>query len=304
MRIHGIGSCLPAAFAALSLCAAVPAFAETTKCTAITAVPYTITAPGIYCVTAKITTNLASGAAIAINANNVVLDLNNFAIGNLAALPTTGAKGVEAIDRQNIVVRNGILRGFWSAIALHDGTLGTSSGHVVTGITSDHSYRWGIWVDGPYANVSGNTVLSTLGSTLLNSGAQGPAIAGAIIVEGSNAVIANNIILETDCTNVCGATAGASAIGILLQPSTTPITNSVITGNQIVNSALPSAASNYAVLLSSSTKGFISNNYIANFSNGVYIDPTTSSTGDYYGNGFQGVTTTATGGTALGTSNY
>src|SRR6266853_5915695 len=146
---------------AVSLAGAMPAFAETTRCTAISAVPFTISTPGVYCVTQKISSNLLSGAAITINANNVVLDLNNFAIGNLAAGPATGAIGVEAIDRQNILVRNGILRGFWAAVARHDGASATSSGHVVTHITSDHSYRWGFWIDGPDAYVGGNTMLST-----------------------------------------------------------------------------------------------------------------------------------------------
>ena len=122
------------------------------------------------------------------------------------------------------------------------------------------------------------------------------------MVEGGNGVITNNIVQETDCTNACVAS-GATAVGILVQSSTTMV-NSVVSGNQIVNSSQPTAASNYAVLLIGTTNGFVGSNYIANFSNGVYIDPTSASTGDYYSNGFQGVTTNATGGTALGTSNY
>ena len=289
--------------AALALLGGGPAYAETTKCTPITnaTVPYTITSPGVYCLTEKISTNLASGAAITVNANNVVLDLNNFAIGNLAALPSTGAKGVEATDRQNVLVRNGILRGFWCAVALHDGPLATSSGHTVTGITSDHSYRWGFWVDGPYANVTGNSVLSTSGSTLLNSGAAGPGIAGAILVEGNDAMIVGNVILNTDCTNACGT--APQAFGILVQQNVA-ITNAFISGNQIVNNALPTAALNYGIYFISSTLNFVGNNYLANFTNGVYFDPVSGSSGSYFGNGFQGVATVATGGTALGTGNY
>lgn len=52
-----------------------PAQAETTVWTAITAAPFTINAPGIYCLTQDIATNLASGNAITIDTNNVVLDL-------------------------------------------------------------------------------------------------------------------------------------------------------------------------------------------------------------------------------------
>src|ERR1700739_3514221 len=62
-------------------------------------IPYTITAPGVYCLTQKISTNLVgtvggTTAAITVNANNVVIDLNGFAIGNLAAGPSTQAFGI------------------------------------------------------------------------------------------------------------------------------------------------------------------------------------------------------------------
>ena len=43
---------------------------------AITAVPFTITASGNYYLPANITTNLATGSAITINASEVTLDLN------------------------------------------------------------------------------------------------------------------------------------------------------------------------------------------------------------------------------------
>ena len=45
--------------------AATPAVAETTNCTAITSVPYTITVQGVYCFTDNISAAIDGGSAIA-----------------------------------------------------------------------------------------------------------------------------------------------------------------------------------------------------------------------------------------------
>src|SRR5258708_11594782 len=89
-----------------------PAQAETINCTAITAVPFTITAAGVYCLTQDIGTNLASGAAITIAANNVVLDLNGHRLGHLAARRGTPAFGISAFQQTNFTIQNGPVGGF------------------------------------------------------------------------------------------------------------------------------------------------------------------------------------------------
>src|SRR5438105_8951942 len=80
---------------------AVPAESETTVCTAITAVPTIITAQGIYCFNQDFNTPITSGAAIDIQANNVILDLNGHLLGNLAAGAGTTAVGISSSDRKN-----------------------------------------------------------------------------------------------------------------------------------------------------------------------------------------------------------
>src|SRR5262245_30153800 len=94
----------------LALGGAVPARAETALCTAIGSMPVTITTQGIYCLTTDFNLNLATGAAITVNTNNVVIDLNGHKIGNLAAGSGTLAKGVYAVQRQNITIKNGTIR--------------------------------------------------------------------------------------------------------------------------------------------------------------------------------------------------
>ena len=296
------------------------AFAETTVCDGggaagsgagkISAVPFTISLPGVYCVTAKISSNLATGAAITINANNVVLDLNNFAIGNLAAGTSTAAIGIFAVDRQNIVVRNGILRGFWAAVGLLNGTsvgltTALSSGHLVDGVISDTSYDTGIAAQGPYVTVRNCKVTNTKGSNIASPPVPGATNeAGGIVAGGGSGIfVADNSVLDTDCTNACSA--GANVTGISVNPSQ----GMVILNNRITNGALPTgSASSRAIHFdngnsaSASTHAFVVQNFLSNWATG--FDFSTGGTGDIVRNGSQGVATLNNGGTLIGTSNY
>src|SRR5215831_2499821 len=112
-------------------------WAETTVCTAITTVPFTITVQGIYCLTQDIETNLADGNAIEIATSNVELDLNGYKLGNLSAGPGTTATGIHALDRKNITVKNGTVRGFVEGIRLEDVSSGVSQGHIVEDIRAE-----------------------------------------------------------------------------------------------------------------------------------------------------------------------
>jgi hypothetical protein len=97
---------------ALALGAA-PAQAETVNCTAITTVPFVITTQGIYCFIGDVVTAITSGNAIDIQTNNVVVDLNGWKLGGLAAGLGATALGINALDRQNITIMNGTIRGFF-----------------------------------------------------------------------------------------------------------------------------------------------------------------------------------------------
>ena len=246
------------ALASLCLLAGAPARAETTKCDGAGApgsgagqinngnVPFTITAPGVYCVTQKITTNLtaSSSAAITINANNVLLDMNDFAIGNLNAGPSTLAIGIYAVDRQNIHVRNGTLRGFYVGVALLNGTqvgltTAASSGHTVENMLSDTNYIAGLAAEGPYVTVQNNKVINTQGSGLTSplipnagNGANGIVVGG-----GAGILVAGNSVVDTDCVNACSiATANVQGIGIQPNSYGAVIRNNIIT-NQTISAA-------------------------------------------------------------------
>jgi hypothetical protein len=112
------------------------------NCTPITVLPAVIIVQGIYCFTGHLATAITSGNAIDIQTNNVVLDLNGFKLGGLAAGLGTNAFGIRADNRQNITIKNGTIRGFLAAIVLIDA--GTSQGHVVEDMRADQNTFVGI----------------------------------------------------------------------------------------------------------------------------------------------------------------
>jgi len=184
-----------------------PAQAETINCTAITIVPFTITAAGVYCLIQDIGTNLPSGAAITIAANNVVLDLNGHRLGNLAAGRGTQAVGIRALQQTNFTIKNGTVSGFLYGIYLGDfSPYTTSQGHVIEDLRADQNTFVAIHVAGR-GNILRNTrVVATGGSTALGANVA----AYGIVVDGPETRILNNDVIGT-----FGTGTGAS-VGIII----------------------------------------------------------------------------------------
>lgn len=136
-----------------------PTAAETTHCTVISALPYTITTQGLYCLTQDFSTASTTGNFITINTNNVTLDCNDRRLGGLAAGSATQARGIYADGRANVTVRNCQVRGFRIGISL------AGSGHTVENNRLDGNTTVGISVSGEGSVVRGNRVLGTGGNT-------------------------------------------------------------------------------------------------------------------------------------------
>ncbi|HEY0662359.1 MAG TPA: hypothetical protein VGD21_13685 [Lysobacter sp.] len=143
----------------LGLAALSPARAETINCTPVATVPTTITTQGIYCLTADLSTAIASGSAIQIDTNNVTLDCNGYKLGGLAAGAGTTAVGISASGRSNITVRNCSVRGFRTGLSF------SGSGHAVEDSRFDANTRIGVKVVGDGSVIQRNLVLNTGGNT-------------------------------------------------------------------------------------------------------------------------------------------
>jgi hypothetical protein len=83
-----------------------PSAAHAASCTAIAAVPTTISAPGNYCLVQNYTVNQGAGAAISIASNDVSLDCDGHSIRNLSTFNNGSSTGIYAYGQNNITVKN------------------------------------------------------------------------------------------------------------------------------------------------------------------------------------------------------
>ncbi|HEY5895710.1 MAG TPA: chitobiase/beta-hexosaminidase C-terminal domain-containing protein [Chthoniobacterales bacterium] len=91
---------------------------ETKTGTAITSLPYTISAAGGYYLSANLNT---TGAGIIINADNVIVDLNSHTITQTSGASNTQT-GLYLNNRRNVVIRGGTVRGFRKGIVFDSTT--------------------------------------------------------------------------------------------------------------------------------------------------------------------------------------
>ncbi|HVC37822.1 MAG TPA: hypothetical protein VNF46_05415 [Gammaproteobacteria bacterium] len=242
--------------------------AETINCTPITALPATITAQGIYCLTHKLGTSQTSGAAITITANNVTLDLNGWKVDGGSAGAGTGATGIYS-SAANVTVKNGIVRGFYFGIEL-DG-----SGAVVQDMQANQNTRLGIYVTGLGALVEHNQVVNTGGTTsAANVDARG------IEADGSDSTVSNNMVSGLTATGT------ASEYGVVTLGA-----NGTIRNNVVSNTALPTGGGTSDGIYNLGSIAL--NNTVSNFVTGIF-----NSGGIYAYNTANNCTTSYSGGTA------
>lgn len=188
-------SALPACF-----CLGIPlAQAETVNCTPIvTPPPLAISVPGVYCLTGNITTSLATQRAINIISDNVVLDLNGYTLSNTFGV-TTEANGVRVNKVKNVTVKNGTIRGFYTAIEIDDTLPSVSSGNLVEDIRADRNFFAGIIIEGTNNIARDNHIIAT-GGTTVTSPVPGLSALGIGVLGIANRVANNDIISVTTTT--------------------------------------------------------------------------------------------------------
>ncbi|HEY8150436.1 MAG TPA: Calx-beta domain-containing protein [Vicinamibacteria bacterium] len=253
-------------------------------CRPILVVPYTITAQGSYCLVRNLSTAQASGAAITINSDFVSLDLKGFKIGGGSAGAGTQAYGVYALDRKNVTVKNGNLRGFFKGVYLADdsGTFTVSQGHLLQGLLLDENTEAGLHVQGRGTVVRNTQVVRTGGTAALGADSS----TYGIFVEGPGARV-----VDSDVTDTVGVGSGTGiAIGL-----GTGSNGAVVEKNRMANAVLAAASS--GIRISGSSSVLALNNRLAVLGSGIeYL----SSSGHYRDNLTSGVTVPFTGGTDAG----
>jgi hypothetical protein len=156
----GLMRCVITSF--LLLCMSGAAWAQLDDCVEIDSIPFTISAPGVYCLKKDLNGNLASGSAIRVESNSVTIDLNGFKLGNLAAGPDTTAFGILASGRANVTIRNGSIRGFYVGIRL----LGTAGGnHLIENLELLGTTHMGLGISSPGTLMRNNRIIATGGGS-------------------------------------------------------------------------------------------------------------------------------------------
>jgi hypothetical protein len=152
--------------------------------TVISALPYTINAPGDYVLGANLTYAGASGAtAITISANCVTLNLNGFYLYN----STASATGI-AVAASCVTIQNGTLIGFGTGMAL------SGASNTVTGVRFEANAQYGVQL----TNARGSTVANCQIDQSGYGWTTGQPVTGAkgigLSVNGSGNAIKNNQI--------------------------------------------------------------------------------------------------------------
>ncbi len=192
----------------------------------INSAPYTISAPGHYCLARDVAYASATGNAITIDADQVVLDLRGYAIGGSAGTGTT-AVGVRLLNQSNVVVRNGAVRGFYIGIELDGSTVAAGNNkNLVEDIHLDANTRFGVWVSDLGANntIRGCAITDTGGTTYTTSYTAGLWILSIDSFAFDNAV-----------TGTRPASGGTAVYGLRLVGHGRAVNNQVLNGEGTTN---------------------------------------------------------------------
>jgi hypothetical protein len=230
---------------------ALPAAAETINCTAITALPATISGGGVYCLTGNLVTSAATGAAITISSPNVTLDLNGWRLAGLGAGLGTQTIGIVS-SAANVTIRNGIVRGFKTGISL-DG-----ASNLVEGVLADQNRVSGINTAGVGTILRKNVISGTGGGTAGDNQVFG------IYCTGHESRVIDNDVTQTVRSGV--AQPAQEAFGIALVSSGAVVENNRVTSSQ-----------DYGIFSSASLEVVVMNNRILNYASPGQIGLRTNS---------------------------
>jgi hypothetical protein len=182
-------------------------------CTPITTIPYTIATAGTYCLTADLpVTNVNLSYGILIASDNVTINLQGHTLDGGSLGPGNSTTGIYSLDRANIHIFGGTVRGFNQGIVLDTDNPAASHDLLVENMLIDQSKYRGMRIDGNHTIVRDNLIRDT-GYNTTGEHPDGLVTCGN---GGSDGVVYNNVVL-----NVVGDAPdgmelycfGASAIG-------------------------------------------------------------------------------------------
>lgn len=250
------------------------------SCTVISAIPYSITSPGNYCLDRDWTT---PGNGITIDADDVTVDMKGYQLrgphtgGVVTTLQTIGVWLTNVTIRRNATIRNGRLEGFTRGVELDYGT-----GHLVENLQIDGSAYQGI------VNLGSNTVIRNNIITGMNGSLW--ASAGGVVRGIFSCCAVGNQITNNIVSGIAPANNAVSA-GIVSSDSNSLVEGNYVMGKRATDTNL------IGISLSGGDHATVANNRISQVGTGIKDE---TGTGIYSGNMTNNVIVPYSGGTPKG----
>jgi hypothetical protein len=252
--------------------------------TPISTLPATISSPGLYVLTADLHFAAPTGAAITINADDVVLDLNEFTLSGKPAGPASKAVGILAVAHSELTIRNGEVTGFYNGVDIQGNA---SRGCLIERLfVYDVTYQ-GIRVEGSGHIVRGNRLLNITGNPDAASGGNGNSAA-------IGAYGAANTILNNDIVDVYGVPGKQVSFGTGINLNASK--QSIVENNRLINRTFEK--NSYGIFMGESTDVLVIHNRIVD--RDMAITYSGGSTGAYRDNQTQACVHPYFGGTDVG----
>jgi parallel beta-helix repeat protein len=202
-----------------------PAHAEIGACNVVDALPYTILAPGRYCLDRDIVGTSAEGYRLRIYADEVVFDCADHRIVDSNDANTNAAILVSG-DHKDATIRNCVIDNFQTGILVQESADDGSSGHVIENNTILRSRQVGISVSGSNIRIEGNRVLGNTGN--LNGVAYGIQLYSSY-AHGTGNTIRDNLVADFKPTPPMGT--GTAVVGIkFFYVHDTEVTGNTVSG--------------------------------------------------------------------------
>jgi len=181
-------------------------------CKPLRRLPTTINQSGKYCLKRNQTVNMASGIAVSIEADDVLLDLKGYKIENRFSAVNTTAVGIHSGSRASITIKNGTIRGFQFGINMA-GPDGSGRGNIIEGIRVFSSNDTGIRL-GTFNAIVRDNIVGGVGTLSYPDGTVMDACGVRTIFGGDNRVVNNqifNVRGDEHAAGICfeGATGAA-----------------------------------------------------------------------------------------------
>lgn len=252
----------------------VPAGVEAAAPKTILKLPFVIKKPGAYQLASNLTYNGVANA-IQVEADDVTIDLRGYFISFGGDDPIQQeSAGIYALDRKDITVRNGTIRGFYRGIQIKAANQTFNlGGHTIENVRADRCLVEAFHVEGRFSVLRNNSI------TTVRRFASGTVNTYGIFASGAGVVVQSNRMVDIHVTGGNGANVG---YGIYVDASD----SSRVTGNTVANTSASANLNTLGIILVNCPQSIVADNHVSRHAGGLRF--TTSDASIYRDNTVNG----------------